>query len=107
MPTSVCNLVLEVPVEKAKQLLSEARVLIEKARSSLAEAKNSVADVLSGENPKEVFEKARESVKLVVSHVKEAHRALVQSIVALKGEAPEPKIEAGGNDEESVTNTQE
>ena len=80
-------------VTEAKQALEKAKSLIENARASLAEAKASVQNVLSGENPKDIFADAQKSVKAVVSHIKEAHAALIQSIVALKGNSEAEKSE--------------
>ncbi len=76
-----------VDVEKAKQLLADAQTRIESARTALADARESVVDIISGENPKEVFDRTRETIQSVVSHIKDAHQALVQSIIALKGGA--------------------
>lgn len=94
----------DVNAEKAKQLLTEARALIENAKTSLSSAKSSVEEILSGENSKEVFARARENVQSVVSHTKDAHKALVQSIVALKGKnPPQEDNDKGRADKESVT----
>ncbi|MBI2109059.1 MAG: hypothetical protein HYT93_02680 [Parcubacteria group bacterium] len=91
----------DADVEKAKQLLAEAQTLIVSAEESLAKAKIAAEEVLSGENPKEIFTRVHESVKLVVSHTKEAHQALVEVIVALKGNDGGSSDSKGKNAEEN------
>jgi predicted nucleic acid-binding Zn-ribbon protein len=91
----------ESTVRKPKQLLNAARARIDTARTKLAEAKNSVEGLLVQENSKEVFESARNTVKSVATHIKEAHGALVDSIIALKGNIP-PKSRNINNEESAV-----
>lgn len=83
----------DIDVEKAQQLLSDARSLIEQAKQTLADARGSIENILNNENPKEIFALTRNTIKSVVTHIKEAHRALVESIVALKGAVSETSKE--------------
>jgi exonuclease VII small subunit len=74
-----------VDVTDAQEKLQKARSAITEADFKLNAARGLVEDILSGEDPKKIFENARETVKSTVISIKQAHRALVDSIVALKG----------------------
>jgi|GEM_PF-3470999 len=74
-----------VDVADAREKLQKAQDAVAEADFKINAARGLVEDILSGEDPKKIFENTREAVKSTVEHIKQAHRALVDSIVALKG----------------------
>ncbi len=73
-------------VAEAKRLLTDARAAVDTARTALADAKSSVENILmTEENAKETFTQTKKVVESVVMQIKQAHKALVDSIVVLKG----------------------
>ncbi len=74
-----------VSIAKAKLDLAKAKIA--EAGAAYADAKLKLEDALKSDTPKDAFEKVREGlVKGVVEKIKEAHRALVEAVRALKGE---------------------
>lgn len=72
-------------VDQARELLTVGHGAITEARTLLENARGIVENILAGDDPRVIFEHARETVKSVIDSIKQAHRALVDSIVALKG----------------------
>lgn len=73
-------------VSEAKAKLEAARAKIAQARVAYDDAKAKLENALKSDTPKDAFNKVREVlVKGVVEKIKEAHRALVEAVRALKG----------------------
>ena len=72
-------------VSKARAKLAEGRRHIQLAKDSWTEAKARYEELINSANPRPMFERARAKVKETISHLKEAHAALVDAVVALKG----------------------
>ncbi len=69
----------------AQAALEEARGAIEAAKTAFNEAKAKLDTALSSDNPKVAFRAVREGlVKGVIDKIKEAHKALVEAMKALK-----------------------
>jgi len=69
----------------AEEKLIEARVTIADAKASLAGVKVKFASMLASDDPKAAFKDVRDALHDVVSKVKAAHAALVDTITILKG----------------------
>lgn len=72
-------------VAKQRDLLKVARDKITAVETALSDAKAKFAEMAKSENPKEAFKKVKELIKGVAQKVKEAHRALVDVVISLKG----------------------
>ena len=82
----------EVDVDTAKNLLLEATNKILVSKLAIGDALDSLPGFLDSGTPKDAFINVRELVRNTVTKIKDAHQALVQVIVELKG--------GGDNDEE-------
>lgn len=76
-----------VDTAKAESLLARARGEITNAENALAAAKTAAQGAIESETPKEAFEAVRTHVEEAKEATKKAHKALVDSIVALKGKS--------------------
>lgn len=76
-----------VNTTKSEALLVSARSEITNAETHLGLAKTAAQGAIESETPKEAFEAVRAHAGEAKEAVKKAHRALVDSIVALKGKS--------------------
>ncbi|OGF62525.1 hypothetical protein A2926_02190 [Candidatus Giovannonibacteria bacterium RIFCSPLOWO2_01_FULL_44_40] len=72
-------------VSKQRDLLKAARDKISAVETALSDAKAQFAAMAKSENPKVAFEKVKELVRGVAQKVKDAHKALVDVVTAIKG----------------------
>ncbi|MDO8572844.1 MAG: hypothetical protein Q7S11_03720 [bacterium] len=72
---------------KAGSLLVSARTEITNTETHLGMAKTAAQEAIESETPKEAFEAVRAHVEQVRDAAKRAHKALIDSIVALKGKS--------------------
>jgi len=85
-----------IDVAHARELLGESRNKIQEARGKIAETETEIYAALGSDDPKEAFGKVRELLKGAVEKIKEAHRALVDAVRAIKGPAQDVQ---GGSEE--------
>lgn len=72
-------------VARPRALLAEARAKIDVAKRALADMTGQVESILADNPPREAFAKIHELQKSVFDKIREAHRALVAVLTALKG----------------------
>src|SRR3989344_6817228 len=72
-------------VSKQRDLLKAARDKISAVETALSDAKAQFAAMAKSENPKVAFEKVKELVRGVAQKVKDADKALVDVVTAVKG----------------------
>lgn len=73
-----------IDISISTKLLEEARTQIQVAKNSILSTKAEIIIAIESENPKEAFEKVRETIKMTVEGIKNSHKAVVESIKALK-----------------------
>jgi len=66
-------------------LLASARAEIQQAQTSLNAVAAALMEVTAGEQPRQAFQQARESVRGVVTHLKNAHGMLVRVVTMIQG----------------------
>lgn len=76
-----------IDTAKAESLLGSARTEIINAQTALEAAKTAAQGAIESETPKEAFEAVRTDVEEARNAAKKAHKALVDSVVALKGKS--------------------
>ena len=82
-------------LDRASSLLEEANVKIDEAETSVLEAGELAGDVITSENPKEMFAGMRDALNTAKEAIKDAHSALVDSISAIKASLPAPTGTSG------------
>lgn len=76
-----------IDTTKAESLLAGARTEITNAETHLDMAKTTTQGAIESETPKEAFAAVRTHVEQARDAAKKAHKALVDSVVALKGKS--------------------
>lgn len=76
-----------VNTTKSEALLASARTEITNAETALAAAKTAAQGAIESGTPKEAFEAVRTNVVGAREAAKKAHKALVDSVIALKGKS--------------------
>ena len=95
-------------LSNAKKLLVGAREEINLAKTNISTLMGLVDETLNNtENPKEEFGKVQELIKNTVSTVKDAHRALIEAIKAVKAGINDTKSAPTGNNESKIETTSE
>ncbi len=95
-------------LSNAKKLLVGAREEINLAKTNISTLMGLVDETLNNtENPRKEFGKVQELIKNTVSTVKDAHRALVEAIKAVKAGINDTKPAPTGNDESKIETTSE
>lgn len=72
-------------VSQARAKLQSARQHIDLAKQSLQNTKDTFEQAITSDSPRENFEKVRAKIKETTEHIRQAHRALVDAIIVLKG----------------------
>lgn len=76
-----------VNTTKAESLLATAKTEIINAETALASAKTAAQSAIDSETPKDAFEAVRTHVVEAREAAKKAHKALVDSVISLKGKS--------------------
>ena len=75
----------EINTTEVEKTVSEAKATIVKAKTELANLKTNLETMLESDDPKTSFKNVRESLKTVITFIKDTHKLLVQTIGDIKG----------------------
>lgn len=87
----------DIDTAPIRETLDEAKGKLAEASAALSEAKTSLEDILSSDNPKEMFTDVRDLIKGIKQQLVEVHRLLVHVIGDIKGlrvgqRSPQPVV---------------
>ena len=91
----------QLDLTKARENLRLARTKIQDASNAVSETKTLFANLSQSETPRETFAEVKEYLRVAIDAVREAHRALVDTLKEIKAENTSQKEKVEGATEQN------